>query len=71
MKIRLHKNATITLVVRQVIKESPLSAYAIAKKYNISQITALRWKISIEHGLTVLSLSMRQINPKSQILNSK
>ena len=26
------------------IKESPLSAYALAKKYSISQTTALRWK---------------------------
>ena len=44
MKIRLHKNATTTLAIRQAIKESPLSAYALAKKYNLSQTTVLRWK---------------------------
>ena len=44
MQVRLHKNATTTLAIRQAIKESPLSAYALAKKYGISQTTALRWK---------------------------
>jgi len=32
------------LAIRQVIKNSPLSAYALAKKYGISQTTAQRWK---------------------------
>lgn len=44
MEIKLHKNATTTLAVRKVIKESPLSAYTLAKKYGISQTTAQRWK---------------------------
>jgi len=44
MQIKLHKNATTTLAIRQAIKESPLSAYALAKKYGISQTTAQRWK---------------------------
>ena len=44
MQIKLHKNATTTLAVRQAIKNSPLSAYALAKKYGISPTTALRWK---------------------------
>jgi response regulator of citrate/malate metabolism len=41
MKIRLHKNTTTTLAIRQAIKDSSLSAYALAKKYGISQTTAL------------------------------
>ena len=44
MKIRLHRNATTTLSTRKAIKESLLSAYALAKKYGISQTTAGRWK---------------------------
>jgi hypothetical protein len=48
MKIRLHKNATTTLAIRQAtrqaIKDSSLSAYALVKKYGISQTTALRWR---------------------------
>jgi len=44
MQIKLHKNATTTLAIRQAIRESPLSAYALAKKYGISQTTAQRWK---------------------------
>jgi len=44
MKIKLHKNATTTLSIRKSIKESPLSAYALAKKHGISQTTAQRWK---------------------------
>ena len=44
MDIRLHKNATTTLAIREAIKGSPLSAYALAKKYGISQTTAQRWK---------------------------
>ena len=44
MEIRLHRNATTTIGIRQVIKESNLSAYALAKKYGISQTTAQRWK---------------------------
>lgn len=44
MQIKLHQNATTTLAVRQAIKESPLSAYALAKKYGISETTAQRWK---------------------------
>jgi len=44
MEIRLHKNATTTIAIRQAIKESNLSAYALAKKYGISQTTAQRWK---------------------------
>jgi len=44
MQAKIHKNATTTLAIRQAIKESPLSAYALAKKYGISQTTAQRWK---------------------------
>ncbi|MEW6619219.1 MAG: hypothetical protein AB1422_07770 [bacterium] len=44
MEIKLHKKATTTLAIRQIIKESLLSAYALAKKYGISQTTAQRWK---------------------------
>jgi len=44
MQVKIHKNATTTLAIRQAIKESPLSAYALAKKYGISQTTAQRWK---------------------------
>jgi len=44
MEIKLHKNATTTLAIRKAIKESSLSAYALAKKYGISQTTAQRWK---------------------------
>ncbi len=44
MQIKLHKNATTTLALRQAIKESPLSAYALAKKYGLSQTTIQRWK---------------------------
>lgn len=44
MQIKLHKNATTTMSIRQAIKESPLSAYALAKRYGISQTTAQRWK---------------------------
>jgi len=44
MQIRLHKNATTTLGTRQAIKESPLSAYALAKKYGLSQTTVRRWQ---------------------------
>jgi len=44
MEIKLHKNATTTLAIREIIKESPLSAYALAMKYGISQTTAQRWK---------------------------
>lgn len=44
MNIKLHRNATTTLAIRQAIKESSLSAYALAKKYGISQTTAQRWK---------------------------
>ena len=44
MEIKLHKKATTTLAIREVIKETPLSAYTLAKKYGISQTTAQRWK---------------------------
>ena len=44
MEIKLHKNAATTLAIRKAIKESPLSAYALAKKYGISQTTTQRWK---------------------------
>jgi transposase-like protein len=44
MELKLHRNATTTLALRKVIKESPLSAYTLAKKYGISQTTVQRWK---------------------------
>ncbi len=44
MQIKLHKNATTTIAVRQAIQKSHLSAYAIAKQYGISENTARRWK---------------------------
>src|SRR3990167_10920912 len=47
MHIRLHKNATTTLAIRQAIKASPLSAYALAKQYGISDTTAQRWKTAL------------------------
>ena len=46
MKLTLHKNATTTIAIRQIIKESSLSAFALAKKYGISQTTARIWKNS-------------------------
>ena len=46
MKLTLHKNATTTIAIRQIIKESSLSAFALAKKYGISQTTVARWKNS-------------------------
>ena len=46
MQVKLHKKATTTLAIRKAIKESPLSAYALAKKYGISQTTVQRWKKS-------------------------
>src|SRR3989338_10980903 len=47
MHIRLHKNATTTLAIRQAIKASPLSAYARAKQYGISDTTAQGWKTAL------------------------
>ena len=44
MQIKLHKNARTTLAIRKEIKESSLSAYALSKKYGISQDTARKWK---------------------------
>jgi len=44
MHIRLHKNATTTLAIRQAIQQSSLSAYALARQYGISQTTVQRWK---------------------------
>jgi transposase len=44
MQIKLHKNATTAIVVRQAIQKSHLSAYVIAKQYGISENTARRWK---------------------------
>ena len=46
MQVKLHKKATTTLAIRKAIKESSLSAYALAKKYGISQTTVQRWKKS-------------------------
>jgi len=44
MQIKLHKNATTTIAIRQAIQRSNLSAYALAKQYGISENTARRWK---------------------------
>ncbi len=44
MQVKLHKNSTTTLKIRQIIKNSFLSAYALAKKYGCSQTTVLKWK---------------------------
>jgi len=44
MQTKLHKNARTTPAIRQEIKDSPLSAYTLSKKYNISWTTANRWK---------------------------
>ncbi|PIZ00800.1 hypothetical protein COY61_01565 [bacterium (Candidatus Gribaldobacteria) CG_4_10_14_0_8_um_filter_33_9] len=44
MKLTLHKNATTTITTRQIIKKSFLSAFVLAKKYGISQTTALDGK---------------------------
>jgi len=47
MHIRLHKNATTTLAIRQAIKASSLSAYALAKQYGVSDTTVRRWKTAL------------------------
>jgi transposase InsO family protein len=44
MQVRLHKNSRTTLAIRQEIRNSPLSAYALAKKYGIAWETANKWK---------------------------
>ena len=44
MEIKLHKNATTTLSIREAIKKSSLSINAIAKKYNLSWNTVKKWK---------------------------
>jgi len=44
MQVRLHKNSRTTLAIRQEIQDSPLSAYALAKKYGITWETANKWK---------------------------
>lgn len=44
MQIKQHKNARTTPAIRREIQNSPLSAYALAKKYQISWSTAKRWK---------------------------
>jgi transposase InsO family protein len=44
MQTKLHKNARTTLAVRQEIKKSSLSAYALAKLYHINWETAKKWK---------------------------
>jgi transposase-like protein len=44
MQVRLHKNSRTTLAIRQEIKNSPLSAYALAKKYGLAWETAKKWK---------------------------
>lgn len=55
MQIKLHKNATTTIAVRQAIQKSTLSAYALARKYGISETTARRWK----HRLSAEDISSR------------
>jgi hypothetical protein len=47
MQVRLHKNSRTTLAIRQEIRGSPLSAYALAKKYGITWETANKWKKQI------------------------
>jgi hypothetical protein len=44
MQVRLHKNSRTTLAIRQEIRSSPLSAYALANKYGITWETANKWK---------------------------
>jgi len=46
MHVKIHKNAKTTPAIRTEIQQSNLSAYAIAKKYNISWSTAKKWKNS-------------------------
>jgi len=44
MQVKSHKNARTTLAVRQAIKDSSLSAYALTKIYHINWETANKWK---------------------------
>ncbi len=44
MQLKLHKNATTTPAIRKIIQQSNLSSYALAKQFNISLSTVLRWK---------------------------
>jgi len=44
MEIRIHKKARTTIAIREEIKNSNLSCYALAKKYHLSWNTVKRWK---------------------------
>ena len=46
MEIKQHKNARTTLAIRQEIKNSKESIYALAKKFNLSWNTVKKWKES-------------------------
>lgn len=45
MEVRLHKNATTTLKIREEIRKSKESIYALAKKYNLHYDTVKKWKL--------------------------
>ena len=44
MEVRIHKNATTTLKIQDVIQKSKLSINALAKKYNLTWNTVKKWK---------------------------
>lgn len=44
MYVTLHKKATTTPEVRRAIAHSPLSAYALASQYGVSQDTVRKWQ---------------------------
>ena len=46
MEIKLHKNARTTLKVREEIRVSSESIYALSKKFNLNWGTVKRWKES-------------------------
>jgi len=55
MQTKQHKNARTTRAIRQEIRDSPLSAYRLARQYRVSWSTAKRWK----HAETVEDRSSR------------
>lgn len=48
MHLKLHKNARTTLAVREAIKNSQKSVYALAQQYHLNWGTVKKWKFS-EH----------------------
>ena len=46
MQIKLHKNARTTLAVREEIKNSRESVYALSKKYHLNWGTVKKWRLA-------------------------